>query len=90
MNYLMMMISSMGLVPLLIFGILVFFYLKQKKDEAGKIPPFDLIDAKKLDATVDSNVKAALLPFLQAEGYSKEDIEKILVRTSLLGKPGTK
>jgi len=90
MNYIIGLISSIGLVPLLFFGVLVFFYLKQKKDDEFYLPPLDLIDAKKLDSTVASKVQSALLPLLQAEGYSEEDIEKILVRTSLLGKPGTK
>lgn len=90
MNYIMMLISSMSAVPLLIFGVLVFLYLRQKKNESGKIPPLDLIDAKKLDSTVASKVQAALLPILQSEGYSEQDIEKVLVRTSLLGKPGSK
>jgi hypothetical protein len=89
MNYMAMMLSSL-VVPILIFGIIIFFYLRQKKSEAGKIPPLDLIDAKKLDTTVASKVQAALLPLLQEEGYSDQDIEKILVRTSLLGKPGSK
>ena len=80
----------MGAVPLLIFGAIVFLYLRQKKNEAGKIPPLDLIDAKKLDATVASQVQTALLPLLQSEGYSEQDIDKILTRTSLLGKPGSK
>jgi hypothetical protein len=68
----------------------VFLYLKQKKSEAGTIPPLDLVDAKKLDSTVASKVQSALLPLLQEEGYSKQDVDKILVRTSLLGKPGSR
>jgi hypothetical protein len=90
MNYIMMLISSMSVVPFLVFVGLVFLYLKQKKSEAGTIPPLDLVDAKKLDSTVASKVQSALLPLLQEEGYSKQDVDKILVRTSLLGKPGSR
>lgn len=98
MNDFMMLGSLLSMLPMILlvigsvifWGVLLWLYLRQKKAEAGKIPPLDLIDAKKLDSTVASKVQAALLPLLQSEGYSDQDIEQILTRTSLLGKPGSK
>jgi hypothetical protein len=76
-----------GMIGILlpVAGIALFFFLRQRKGQEGEIPPLDLIDGKKLDAMVSSRVDRALKPLLTSEGYSEEQIQAILTRSSLGG-----
>jgi hypothetical protein len=73
-----------GFLPLIGFALL-FFFLKQRKGQDEDIPPLDLIDGKKLGEMVSKQVEQALKPLLTSEGYSEEQIETILTRSSLGG-----
>jgi hypothetical protein len=73
-----------GFLPLIGFAFL-FFFLKQRKGQDEDIPPLDLMDAKKLSEMVSKQVEQALRPLLSSEGYSEEQIQTILTRSSLGG-----
>jgi hypothetical protein len=75
-----------GVLFCLIGGFLLFLFLRQRNAEAKVIPPLDLLDAKKLDSTVEVRVQSALRPLLSKEGYSDEDIQQIFTKTALLSK----
>lgn len=70
-----------GLVPIIVI-VGFFFFIKQKKGQENTIPPFDSVDAMKLDKMVSKQVDIALVPILRAEGHSQEKMKKILTRTS--------
>ena len=73
-------------MEILVLGGLIYLYFQQKKAEENTIPPLDLLDAKKLDSTVEMRVQAALKPVLAKEGYSDEDIQQIFTKTALLNR----
>lgn len=82
-NY--MMASLMGgLFPIVGIVLLVFF-LKQRKGQANDMPPFDLVDGRKLDSMVSQQVDLALKPLLKSEGYTDDQIATILTPMSLGG-----
>lgn len=73
--------------PIVFIFVLVFiWFLIQRKAQENDIPPLDLIDAKKLDEMVSNQVELALKPMLQSNGYTEEQINQVLTRTSL-GRP---
>lgn len=76
--------ASLGglITPIIGIALLVFF-IKQVKGQEYDIPPLDLVDAKKLDDMVASQVEEALKPILRSQGYPQEQIEQALTRTSL-------
>lgn len=82
MGFLLTFLSSLGVVGFLILGVIIFLYLKQRAAEANTIPPLDLVDAKKLDTMISAKVEIALRPLLLELGFSDEEIEEALVRTS--------
>jgi hypothetical protein len=65
-----------------IFIVITIFFLRQRKAQEFDIPPLDLIDAKKLDELVSSQVEIALKPMLKSSGYTEEQINEVLTRTS--------
>jgi hypothetical protein len=69
-----------------IFVIVFVWFLIQRKAQENDVPPLDLIDAKKLDEMVSNQVELALKPMLQSNGYTEEQINQVLTRTSL-GRP---
>jgi hypothetical protein len=73
--------------PAILVCVIVFiWFLIQRKAQENDIPPLDLIDAKKLDEMVSNQVDLALKPMLQSNGYTEEQINQVLTRTSL-GRP---
>jgi hypothetical protein len=73
--------------PIVFVIVIVFiWFLIQRKAQENDIPPLDLIDAKKLDEMVSNQVELALKPMLQSNGYTEEQINQLLTRTSL-GRP---
>lgn len=86
MNFIGAILGALGSLALPIGIVILFLFLRQRKAQEYDIPPFDLIDAKKLDDMVSKQVEEVLKPMLESEGYPEEEIEQILTRTSLGGK----
>jgi hypothetical protein len=86
-----MMAIAMGLggtTALLLFTFpygLIFYklFLQPKLGQEYDIPPFDRLDARKLDDMVAKQVSDTLKPILQECGYAEEQIQNILTRTSI-------
>lgn len=84
MNFLFTIFSSLGVVGFVILGVIIFFYSRQRNAEAKTVPPLDLVDAKKLDSMVAAKVQIALRPLLSEAGFSDDEIEEVLVRSSMV------
>lgn len=80
--------SSGVILVFIVIGIIL--YVKQRNAQQNDVPALDLVDAKKLDDMVASQVERALKPLLSKEGYSQESIEEALTRTSLGAKQFTR
>jgi hypothetical protein len=70
-----------GIVTIVTQLLILFFIVSLLS--ASKIPPLDLMDAKKLDDAVSKQVESVLKPMLEKNNYTNEQIGEILTRTSL-------
>lgn len=73
--------SSVG-GAVLLYLVIKYLFIKQKKGQDETAPPLDMVDGKKLDAMVEDQIKKALKPLLTSDGYSDQEISSILTRTS--------
>jgi hypothetical protein len=83
MEYLLSLVTTLLGNGIFVIAILLFFYLRQRKAQENDIPPLDVVDAKKLNAMVGKQTKIVLKPLLEAKGYSPQEIELLLTRTSI-------
>lgn len=74
-------------IGLIGFGLVIFclaaiyalvLLIQQRSAEQGDVPPFDLIDAKKLNDRVAQQVAKAVRPLLESQNYSPAEIETLL------------
>lgn len=69
---------------ILIVFIASFFRKKLKTDQF--LQPLDRVDAEKLTAMVDEQIKLHITPLMQSKGYTEEKIKEILTAKPVASK----